>query len=256
MEMLIDKVLVKRQFDNGLRTYDNCAQTQRNVATELVQMVHGAGFDLFKKVFEVGCGSGLLTQKLLENFQINKLTTNDITCSSQEHMNRIAAQNLKNIEFLCGDAEKITFPQNNDAVFSSSTLQWFNGLPQFFDKVNACLNQKGLFAFSTFGSDNYREIKSLTGSGLTYYQKEVLHEMLSQNFDILATKEWIEIMEFEHPVKVLRHMKQTGVNGTRQKYFGREEMFEFTEKYAEQFSTTNETVTLTYHPIIIIAQKK
>ena len=63
-------------------------------------------------------------------------------------------------------------------------------------------------------------------------------------------------MEFEHPVKVLRHMKYTGVNGTRQKYFGKEEMFEFTEKYAEQFSTDHQTVTLTYHPIIIIAQKK
>lgn len=256
MEMLIDKVLVKRQFDNGLKTYDNCAQTQRNVAAKLVQMVHGIGFEQFNKVFEVGCGSGLLTQKLLENFQIDKLTTNDITCASQEHMNRIAAQNLKNIEFRCGDAEKITFPQNNDAVFSSSTLQWFNGLPLFFDKVNASLNKKGLFAFSTFGPDNFKEIKSLTGAGLVYHLPEVLQAMLSQNFDILATKEWIEVMEFEHPVKVLRHMKQTGVNGTRQKYFGREEMFEFNEKYARQFSTDHQTVTLTYHPIIIIAQKK
>ena len=256
MGMVIDKVLVKRQFDNGLKTYDNCAQTQRNVVVELVQMVSEAGFDHFNKVFEVGCGSGLLTQKLLENFQIDKLLTNDITCASQEHMDRISAQNFRKIEFLCGDAEKIIFPQNNDAVFSSSTLQWFNGLPQFFDKVNASLNSKGLFAFSTFGSDNYKEIKSLTGAGLVYHKPEVLQAMLSQNFDILATKEWIEVMEFEHPINVLRHMKQTGVNGTRQKYFGREEMFEFTEKYAEKFITAHQTVTLTYHPIIIIAQKK
>lgn len=256
MEMLIDKVLVKRQFDNGLRTYDNCAQTQRNVAAELVQMVHGAGFDHFNKVFEVGCGSGFLTQKLIEDFQIDELIANDITCASEVHMNRIGAEYFKNIDFRSGDAEKITFPQNNDAVFSSSTLQWFNGLPQFFEKVKASLNMKGLFAFSTFGPDNYKEIKSLTGVGLTYHQTEDLQAMLLKSFDILATKEWTEVMEFEHPLNVLRHMKQTGVNGTRQKYFGKEEMFEFIEKYAEQFSTTNETVTLTYHPIIIIAQKK
>ncbi len=256
MKMAIDKVLVKRQFDNGLRTYDNYAQTQRNVAAELVQMVSEAGFDHFNKVFEVGCGSGLLTQKLLENFQIDKLLTNDITCASQEHMDRISAQNFRKIEFLCGDAEKIIFPQNNNAVFSSSTLQWFNGLNKFFDKVNANLNHKGLFAFSTFGPDNYKEIKALTGAGLAYHKTEVLQTMLSKNFDVLATKEWTEIMEFEHPVKVLRHMKETGVNGTRQKYFGRQEMFEFTEKYAEQFSTSRQTVTLTYHPIVIIAQKK
>jgi malonyl-CoA O-methyltransferase len=256
MNIVIDKLLVKKQFDNGLRTYDSYAQTQRNVTSKLVQMVIDIGFEHFSKVFEVGCGSGLLTRKLIENLRIEELIVNDITNISQEHINNISRHCNKKIDFLCGDAEEILFPQSNNAVFSSSTIQWFNCLTQFFDKVNTSLNPKGLFVFSTFGLDNFNEIKSLTGVGLEYHKMEILQAMLSKNFDVLAKKEWIEIMEFEHPVNVLRHMKQTGVNSIRQKYFGKDELSEFTQKYAKQFITTRQTVTLTYNPIIIIAQKK
>ncbi len=254
--MAIDKQLVKNHFSKGLRTYPKQASVQHNIACKLAEMTSNLGFTYFNKVFEAGCGSGFLTQQLITQLNIEQLTVNDLTSTAKEYIDAIARQWGKKIDFLCGDAEKITVPGHNDAVFSASTLQWFNNLPLFFNKINQCLNPKGLFAFSTFGPDNFREIRHTCQVGLHYPNQDTLKKMLAENFSILAQKEWRETMEFNHPTDVLRHMKKTGVNGLQHEYFGKRQLSRFSNHYIKQFSTINNTVTLTYSPIIIITQKK
>ncbi len=254
--MELDKTLIKKHFTTGLQTYGSNAIIQQNIAAKLVDMVVDLGFKNFNKILEVGCGSGFLTRNLIDNLKIQEFIVNDITSVSHNHINCISTEINKKIQFLCGDAEIISFPRLNSAIFSTSTIQWFSCLESFFKKVNISLNSEGLFAFSTFGTENFNEIRKLTGVGLEYHSLNTLEKLLSENFIILAKKEWKEVLEFEHPVNVLRHIKKTGVNGIKRDYFGKSQLKEFTKDYFKHFKTTKQTVTLTYHPIIIIAQKR
>jgi len=163
-------------------------------------------------------------------------------------------------------------------------LQWFESPENFFERCNTLLNNQGYFAFSTFGKENMKEIRELTGNGLPYRSREELEVALSPHFDILYSEEELIPLSFEDPIKVLYHLKQTGVNGLStqssptgkqendlcssdnnsknnfknnlpQQQWTRRDLQLFCERYMQEF-TQGTSVSLTYHPIYIIAKKK
>ena len=101
-----------------------------------------------------------------------------------------------------------------------------------------------------------KEIRELTGSGLPYRSREELVTALSTHFDILHSEEELISLSFDNPIKVLYHLKQTGVTGTSsQQLRTRRDLQLFSERYTQEF-TQGTSVSLTYHPIYIIAKKK
>ncbi len=252
----IDKTLVKKQFNYGLNTYNDAAIVQKRIAQKLVLELSNIGIPAHSHLFEVGCGTGFLTKKVIEAFEFDDFIVNDISTTAKLKIQEINKYQSKAINFLEGDAEEIDFPKNINAIISSSTIQWFKNKKSFFNKVHQSLNPNGIFAFTTFGCDNFKEIKRITGVGLEYQCLNDLIGMLSNQFDILMCNEWIEIKTFDSPFNVLRHIKQTGVNAIQQSYFGKKELKNFTEGYYKHFSINMNKVSLSYNPIIIIAQKK
>ncbi len=57
----------------------------------------------------------------------------------------------KQVSFLPGDAETVSFPTESTLITSCSALQWFESPENFFERCNTLLNNQGYFAFSTFG---------------------------------------------------------------------------------------------------------
>jgi malonyl-CoA O-methyltransferase len=110
-----------------------------------------------------------------------------------------------------------------------------------------------------------KEIRELTGKGLPYRSREELEAALSLHFDILYSEEELIPLSFEDPMKVLYHLKQTGVNGLsaqsslypkhEKQTWTRRDLQHFCERYTQEF-TQGTSVSLTYHPIYIIAKKK
>ncbi len=252
----IDKSLVKKQFNCGLNTYSKEAVIQKQIAQRLITALKSKGLYNHSRLFEVGCGTGFLTQKIIESFNLDEYMVNDISSTAKLKIRELNTNYSRSIEFLEGDAEEIDFPQNLNAVISSSTIQWFNDKQVFFEKVYQSLQTDGILAFSTFGCDNFKEIRNLTGVGLEYQCLYEITEMLSEKFNIIMSEEWIKTKEFDAPIDVLRHIKQTGVNGIQKTYFGKQQLNDFINGYHKQFSTHTGSVSLTYNPIIIIAQKK
>ena len=80
--------------------------------------------------------------------------------------------------------------------------------------------------------------------------------MLSPDFHVLHASEEVATLTFPTPTEVLRHLKQTGVTGTEKRIWTRTRLQQFTEEYIRLFSTTDGQVSLTYHPIYILAKKK
>ena len=75
-------------------------------------------------------------------------------------------------------------------------------------------------------------------------------------FEIIYAEEEIVILPFGTPLEVLQHLKQTGVTGTEKRVWTRGRLQNFCNEYIRMYSNTDHSVSLTYHPIYIIARKR
>ena len=94
-----DKALIAQRFSKAWKTYEEYAVVQNQIADNLIVILqnyfavsakqnavsvgqNGVLFQRngvsFQRVFEVGCGSGLLTRKMLADFDCKSYIANDI----------------------------------------------------------------------------------------------------------------------------------------------------------------------------------
>lgn len=239
----------------------------------------------FRHIAEFGCGTGCYSRLLLRTLQPETLLLNDLCPEMEECIHDLLtgggrlprapqAGNASGIlydadvelygsspattavSFLPCDAETLDFPQGTDLITSCSTLQWFADTERFFARCHHFLSDGGILAFSTFGKKNMREIHTLTGHGLEYLSLDNLKVLLSPRFEILYAEEEIVSLPFGTPLEVLRHLKQTGVTGTEKRVWTRGRLQSFCDEYIRMCGNDDRSVSLTYHPIYVIARKR
>ncbi len=253
---MTDKELIRQRFAAGFEQYDTLALVQQQICDELADaLVHRVGRDLVRAM-EVGVGTGFLTRRLVGYFPRAIWTFNDLVPASQEYVERYTG--CVEAHYLWGDAETVEFPSGLDLLASASTVQWFDDLPRFFEKSFAALRSGGFLALSTFGPENFVEIKSLTGEGLSYYSPEAFYELAERSgFTLLWQRDYCRTLWFSSPVEVLRHIRATGVNATGRWSWTHGRLLDFSERYNDRFSDAGRAgeVPLTYHPVLLIVRK-
>lgn len=266
----MNKSLIADRFSKAIATYQREANVQKQIANKMIHLLKDHIPTPCPKIIEFGCGTGIYSRMLLHTLRPEELLLNDLCPEMKSCCDDILKE--KQVSFLAGDAEAVSFPGQSSLITSCSALQWFQSPELFFQRCNTLLNNQGYFAFSTFGKENMKEIRELTGNGLPYRSRQELETGLSGYFDILHSEEEIISLSFDHPMKVLYHLKQTGVNGLSKpssaeahrenipskSVWTRRDLDYFCERYAKQFTqdTSTPVVSLTYHPIYIIAKKK
>lgn len=250
----MDKELIKKRFTRAVGSYPQAATVQRDVARRMAGLLHTylppSGF---RNTLEVGCGTGLYTRQLLSNVHPKRLVLNDICPEVQECFTDLLGSN---VSFFGGDAEKLSFPPEQNLITSCSAIQWFNEPERFFERCHRLLAEGGYLAFSTFGKENLNEITSVTGTSLPYRSLDELRRSLSMHYETVYCSEDVVRLSFPSPLEVLRHLKQTGVTGIRRRTWTKADLSDFCRRYTEQFGQNDTTVPLTYHPIYIIVKKK
>lgn len=249
----MNKQLIKDRFTKAATSYDKEATVQRQIARNMISLMNEYISPKCKTLLEIGCGTGIFSRLLIGHIQPEQMIMNDICLEMQGSISDIMNENNM---FICGDAEVLPFPRGMDIIASCSTIQWFANLHSFFERCYMSLNDTGFLVFSTFGKDNMREIGSLTGAVLPYRSKsELENELISLDYTIIHSSEEKIIKSFDTPIRVLHHLKRTGVTGIRTQSWTKRTLDEFYRKYIQQYSSGN-GVSLTYHPIYIIAKKK
>ena len=253
--MTTDKQLLKKRFAATFRQYDSLAVVQQEICGQLDEMIGRICPGRIGRAMEVGCGTGFLTHYLLRRYPDAEWIVNDLIEESEIYLRPYASGHY--VEYLWGDAELLPLPGELDMIASASAVQWFDNLPLFIDRAVGSLCCGGYFAFTTFGTDNFREIRATTGEGLHYYTSEQLQELLTAaGYGIVETLEYTRHLPFDTPADVLRHIKATGVNSIRTARWGKQQLMDFETAYREHFSMPDGRVALTYHPILVLAQKK
>lgn len=238
---------IKKHFEKSMKNYDKNATVQKMMAEKLVIKLSKINNN-FDNILELGSGTGLLSKKVKENLSFKNYYANDLVEKSKLYIQKI----IPNVQFLCGSALKIKTGRKQDLIISNAMFQWFDNLDKAIEILKSQLSTNGILAFSTFGTENYKEITALTGLSLHYIPTQEIQQILEkQGFEALYCENFYEELNFNNPLELLAHMKNTGVNSLSDKPWTITEVKEFCDKFNKKYPITK----LTYSPIIVIARK-
>lgn len=248
----MQKQRIEHSFRRATQSYPDKAVAQRHIVEHLVRLIP----EKIKqcpngRLLEIGCGSGFLTEKLAEIFRDWTGTINDLSPSWQPIVEPIL--NERKWSFEVGDAECFPFSGKFDLIVSSNTIQWFDDPSEFIARALEQLTPQGVLLISTFGKRNLHEIRTLTGSGLFYPSVAELRSELPANTIAEHYEEEI-VLEFESPLAVLKHLRQTGVNGVTAEVWSKGRLEDFSTQY-RKMSGRSSGVSLTYHPVYLVVNR-
>ena len=193
-------------FNKIFCIYDDYAEVQKEVANNFIKFLKENEIEKEKNIFEIGCGTGIFTQKFILEFYPKKIFLNDIYDVTKY------IRKIKYDDFLVGNIEKIAFPKNIDMVISSSVFQWIEDLPKLIKKISSETKE---LCFSIYVQGNLKEIKDYFDIFLNYYSAYEILEILQKNFKNVKFKEEKITKSFETPLLALKHLKNTGVTGLK-----------------------------------------
>lgn len=254
---MTDKLLIKKRFSKSINTYNKNAPVQKKMAENLVNFVKPISDTSFGKVLDLGCGTGMVSQYMLENFKIHELIANDISRDFYLCSAKLAEKfSDTKISFFQADLEDtFLFDNDNDLIISGAAFQWINDKEKLFSGLKNIIKPGGIIAFSTFGTQNFCEIKEITSNSLKYCSFDDTLSALSKNFEIMHASQEIVKLLFENPIEILKHLKYTGVNGVSNQLWTKNKLNLFSESYKKLFSQ-NSKLSLTYHPMYFIVKLK
>lgn len=248
----IDKSLVAERFGATQDTYDSNADAQDVIARYIAGLLADKDSrailaDPHATVLEVGCGTGLLTRRLLSMKPKACIRAIDIAASAPEGI----APGC----YTCADAETTVMDmeaESLDMIVSASTMQWFNSPERFVRRALKALKPGGLLVMSTFGKDNLQEIAEASGVGLRLcdtFTWDVAATTMRDAEPVVITQMKLRYT-FDTPLDALRHLSLTGVNAiTRNSGNAR-------GIAARMIPDNQGRYPLTYAPLFLLLRKK
>ena len=155
----LDRSGVRAAFDRASATYEAAAVLQSQVADELLTRLEP--FDFRPEVIlDLGAGTGRAAAHLKRRYRRSRV----IALDAAPGMLRQAARHqalFRRFERVCADAARLPLKAASvDIVFSNLMLQWCDPLDEVFAEVCRVLKPQGFFAFTTFGPDTLKELRS------------------------------------------------------------------------------------------------
>ncbi|MEW6388823.1 MAG: methyltransferase domain-containing protein [Thermodesulfobacteriota bacterium] len=184
------KQSIRRNFARRAASYDRQAAVQRFMGEELLALSEAALIRA-RRILEIGCGTGFLTQKLRQANPGAWLVAVDLDAAL---INRARARLGfdSRVAYVVADGE--AWGQGEfDLIVSNSTFQWFTNPPETLKSYFHRLSPGGVLAFAALGPDTFKEL----GTSLT----EATYRVYSANSrkiaaaDFLGQKDWAALLD-------------------------------------------------------------
>jgi trans-aconitate 2-methyltransferase len=110
-------------------------------------------------VLDVGCGTGRVTERLLERLPDGSVTAIDLSFNMlQTARDYLTARFASQVAFVQGDAAALPVRQGADAIFSTATFHWVLDHPMLFKSLYAALRPGGRLVAQCGGVRNIQRV--------------------------------------------------------------------------------------------------
>ena len=247
---MINKADIARRFGQNASTYEESAAVQYRAAEVLashMEVVCMSG----GRMFEVGCGTGILTRMLMKRLKPHSYIVNDISDGMLDQMVSASSDNVMAI--LPGDAEQISWPMDTDIVVSASAVQWFEDPLSFVSKACKCMSAGGVVGLVTYGPQTFRELSTLGIEGLHYPSLgEWRGRFEKKGFEVLVCENHLEVLHYPTAIDVMRELQRAGVTSSSRPLMAGA-MRTLMTRYEDMFRC-EQGVPITYDVYIIVAK--
>jgi len=145
--------MAKRRWDGA--SYDRISGPMARMGLAVLDRLE---LDGAETVLDAGCGSGRITEALLERLPQGRV----IALDSSESMIAAAAERLgrdPRLELRAGDLLELQLEQPLDAVFSTATFHWIKDHDALFGRLRAALRQGGKLVAQCGGEGNITRLR-------------------------------------------------------------------------------------------------
>jgi malonyl-CoA O-methyltransferase len=176
-------------FNQGADTYDAVAQVQVHIAEQLTSRLNNIHAN---HILEIGCGTGLFTQRIMPLFPQASLLLTDISPVMIKHCYE-RFQHHARVNVHCVDGERFQFQQPIDLIISSMTLHWFDNFERGFANMVKQLMPGARIVFAMLGENSLPEWRDMCA------QYNVLSGMRNFPSSYAIKQHYPELeMEIEH----------------------------------------------------------
>ncbi|CAK0764578.1 malonyl-CoA O-methyltransferase [Azospirillaceae bacterium] len=149
------KIRIARAFSSA-DAYDQNADTQLLVAERLAERISAVYVTPPKRVLEIGCGTGFLSQRLRSLFPESALVLTDMAPAMLERA-RLRVGEGPLYREMDGEAPNPEIGAAFDLITSSLVFQWFQDLPSALVRLAGLLAPNGRLMFATLGEKTFGE---------------------------------------------------------------------------------------------------
>jgi malonyl-CoA O-methyltransferase len=184
------KESIRRNFARRASSYDRHADVQRFMGEELLALSEAALIRA-RRILEIGCGTGFLTQKLRQANPGAWLVAVDLDAGLINRTRERMGFDPR-VAYVVADGETWV-PGGFDLIIANSTFQWFTSPRKTLGVYFHRLNPGGVLAFATMGPDTFKEL----GHSL----QEATYAVYSANSrkiaaaDFLGQKDWAALLK-------------------------------------------------------------
>ena len=239
-------------FKRAAPRYNKRSVVQKNVALFLREKLCALFPERrFNRAFEFGCGTGFLSAQIKNHVDCREFVLNDLSLGLCAE----AAQSLGG-SYCAGPVAEIDITGKPDLILSASSLQWIPDRPQLYKKLHKAAANGAVIALGSFGPENFAEFAKFGYAPAAYDSFDEFCSQVSEaGFKIILSGDDKFSFLFKSPAEVLRHVRDTGVNGATSEFWTPQRMRSFSGAYSALFSDYG-GVRLTYNPMYIIAVKE
>ncbi len=193
-----------KRFSQATSTYISASPIQKKMADRLLfffeqQQSKYINLPSVFQGLEIGCGTGHLTELLLQSFlkdKVGKWVISDLSKPMLDFCQRRLGNQNANAEWLKMSAYEIE--DNYNLIVSNAVVQWLD-LEKHLKVVFNSLEEQGLYLFSGFGQQHFEElytlVPDLTSKKMAWKggisQSEVKELSISLGFSFLGW--WSEV---------------------------------------------------------------
>ncbi|MDV7338722.1 methyltransferase domain-containing protein [Terasakiella sp. A23] len=216
----MNKSYIKHSFGNAAQTYDQQAPVQKWTAGFLADYVRDLNLGVDIDCLEIGCGTGFLTQEMVDLFPKAKWMITDL---SDQMIATCRDRIGDGVTYQQMDGEFPNIEGKFDLIVTSLAVQWFSDLEAGLGRLAGLLKPGGHLVFTTLGKDSFCEWRDLLvkeGQPVGLHDYPDLNTILSYQFNDCAAvmQSHAKKQNYENGLAFLRALKLIGAQAPRKGY--------------------------------------